>query len=227
MTADTIRVDLHVHSVHSPDSATSVEALVGHLPYTGLRGFALTDHNSVRGHATLAQLRERHPSYWFLPGVEVSALEGHVLAYGVAEAPPPGRPAAETVEWVRAHGGEAVLAHPFRWSHGVGRVVAGTVAVSSLEARNGHNSEMANLRAEALAARRGLGMTGGSDAHTTPDLGRAFTEFEGSVASLDDLLEAIRRRRVAAGGRSLTWPGRIRLAMRAGLLRVSRGFRPV
>lgn len=227
MSSDAIRVDLHVHSRNSPDSAMSVEAIVGHLAYTGLRGFALTDHNSVRGHATLAELRERHRSYVFLPGVEVSALEGHLLAYGVPEAPPTGRSVAETVEWVRARGGEAVLAHPFRRSHGAGRRIAETAPVAALETRNGHNSEIANLRAEEVAARHGLGMTGGSDAHATSDLGRAFTEFDASVATVDDLLEAIRRRSTTAGGRSMAWPGRIRLTLRAAWLRTSRGFRPV
>ncbi len=225
--SDAVRLDLHVHSVHSPDSGLTLEAVVGRLSYGGLRGFALTDHNTVRGHAALAELASKYTAYLFLPGVEVSTREGHLLAYGVSEAPPVHRPLAETVEWVRAHGGEAVPAHPFRWTHGVGRAVAERAAVPALEARNGHNSEIANLRAEELAARRNLGATGGSDAHALDDLGRAYTEFEPTVASRDDLLEAIRRRAVQPGGKSMPLAGRLRLAARSGLLRVRRGFRPI
>ena len=225
--SDGVRVDLHVHSVYSPDSSLPIETIIGRLAYQGLRGFALTDHNSVRGHAELAALRSKHSAYLLLPGVEVSTADGHLLAFGVSEAPPPRRPVAESVEWVRAHGGEAVPAHPFRWAHGVGRRLVETVPVRAIETRNGHNSEVANLRAEEVAARRRIGTTGGSDAHELRDLGRAYTEFDASVATVDDLLEAIRRGRTVADGKSMPWGGRLRLATRTGVLRVARGFRPV
>jgi predicted metal-dependent phosphoesterase TrpH len=225
--SDAVRLDLHVHSMYSPDSRQSLEAIVGRLSFAGLKGFALTDHNTARGHAALAGLQSRYPAYLFLPGVEVSTVEGHLLAYGLREAPPAHRPVDETLEWVRAHGGEAVPAHPFRRSHGMGRTVGNTIAVSAIEGRNGHNSEVANLRAEHLAARRNLGTTGGSDAHSLVDLGRAFTEFDPAVASVDDLLEALRRRSTTAAGRSMTWTGRVRLAVRTGVLRASRGFRSI
>ncbi|HXQ48836.1 MAG TPA: CehA/McbA family metallohydrolase [Thermoplasmata archaeon] len=222
-----LRLDLHVHSRYSPDSRLSLEQLAVRLPYTGLRGFALTDHNSVRGNAELAELQEAHPTYVFLPGVEVSTLEGHLLAYGVAEAPPTRRPVAETIEWVLAHGGEPVLAHPFRWVHGVGRGLAETAPVRAIEARNGHNSEVADAKAELVGARRGLGMTGGSDVHALPELGRAFTLFPEESRSADDLLEALRRGRTLAGGRSLPFPGRMRVGLATGAKFLTRGFRPI
>jgi predicted metal-dependent phosphoesterase TrpH len=224
---DGVRLDLHVHSVYSPDSRISLEELVGRLPYTGLRGFALTDHNSVRGNAALAVLRKAHPTYVFLPGIEVSTVEGHLLAYGLSEAPPPRRPVAETIEWVRAHGGEPVLAHPFRWTHGVGGRIAETAPVRAIEVRNGHNSEVANARAELVGARRGLGMTGGSDVHALSELGRAFTYFPEGAVSPDDLLEALRRGRTHAGGRSLPFAGRLRVRIATGAKFLTRGLRPI
>ncbi len=224
---DAVRLDLHVHARWSPDSRLTLEEIVARLPHVGLKGFALTDHNSVEGHAALRELGSRYPTYLFLPGTEVSTREGHLLAYGVREPPPPRRPVAETVEWVRDHGGEAVLAHPFRRAHGVGRRLAETVRVPAIETRNGHNSEIANLRAEGVAAHRAIGMTGGSDAHAPADLGRAFTEFDPTVATLDDALEALRRGRVVATGASLRWGERLRLGVRTGLLLASRGFRPI
>jgi predicted metal-dependent phosphoesterase TrpH len=222
-----LRLDLHVHSRHSPDSNLTLAALGQRLAYTGLRGFALTDHNSVAGHAELVGLAVEYPGYLFLPGVEVSTREGHLLAYGVSETPPPQRPVVETIDWVRAHGGEAVLAHPFRLRHGVGRTVAETVKVGGIESRNGHNSEVANLRAEVVAARRNLAATGGSDVHALADLGRAFTTFPDDAASIDDLLEAIRRGRTHPGGRSLPWAGRVRLGVANAGKFVARGFRSV
>ena len=222
---DGLRLDLHVHSRHSPDSRLTIEQIVERLPYTGLRGFALTDHNSTRGHAELAALARVHRSYVFLAGVEVSTAEGHLLAYGVTEAPPARRPIEETIEWVRAHGGEPVLAHPFRWTHGVGPQVTAVAQVPAIEVRNGHNSEVANARAELVAARRTLGMTGGSDGHAIPEIGRAFTQFPEEARTTDDLLEALHRGRTLAGGRSLRFPGRVRLGLTTGTKFLTRGLR--
>ena len=143
----TVRLDLHVHSAHSPDSRLRLTDIANQLPFAGLKGFALTDHNSVAGHPSLPDLRARFPGVLILPGVEVSTLEGHLLAYGVSEAPPPRRSLAETLDWVRARAAVAVLAHPFRLTHGVGPRLAESAAVDGLEVRNGHNSEVQNFRA--------------------------------------------------------------------------------
>jgi predicted metal-dependent phosphoesterase TrpH len=225
--SDGFRLDLHVHSVGSVDSRLSLEQIAARLPYTGLRGIALTDHNTVEGLPALRSLREKFPGYLFVPGVEVSTREGHLLAYGVTELPPTRRPVAETLEWIQARGGVPVIAHPFRRAHGVGRSVAETASVPAIETRNGHNSEIANLRAEGVAAHRSLGMTGGSDAHSTADIGRAFTEFDPEPTSIDDVLEALRQGRVTANGMSLPWSARLRLSLRTGLLLAGRGFRPI
>ena len=226
MTAS-IRLDLHVHSQFSPDGRASLELLVDQLGLAGLNGFALTDHNSVAGHRRLAELAKRFPMYWFLPGVEVSTQEGHVLAYGVAEVPPVHRPIAETLDWIRSRGGVSALAHPLRWAHGVGRRIAALSQADAIETMNGHNAELANAGAELIAARRGLASTGGSDAHHVSELGRAFTEFPVETSSVDELLAHLRARHTRGSGTSLTMAARIRLGVRTGLLRVSRGFRPI
>ncbi len=226
MTA-TLRLDLHVHSLHSPDGRVPLEAWVNQLGIAGLQGFALTDHNTIDGHRRLAELAREYPMYRFLPGVEVSTREGHLLVYGVEELPPVRRPIDETLDWVRARGALAVLAHPFRWAHGVGRRVAERARADGIEAMNGHNAVIANARAELLAARRGLAETGGSDAHELAELGRAFTEFPIGVGSTEDLLTELRSRHSRGGGTSLTVGRRIRLGIRTGILRAARGFRPI
>ena len=60
---------------------------------TGCQGFALTDHNTVEGHPALREIAARFPRYRFVPAVEVSTEEGHLLVYGSSELPPI-RPAA-------------------------------------------------------------------------------------------------------------------------------------
>lgn len=223
----TARLDLHVHSRYSVDSRLSVEQAAERAAYEGLRGFALTDHNTVAGHRALQRLKGLYRDSLFVPGVEVSTREGHLLVYGVEELPPVGRPLAEVLDWVRAHSAVAVLAHPLRWIHGVGARRAEAAAVPAVESRNGRNSELANVRAELLAARRRLGSTGGSDAHELSNVGRAFTEFPEPVENVEDLLELLRRGRTAGRGTSLAFGGRLGLVLRNGMLRAQRGFRPV
>ncbi len=221
------RLDLHVHSQHSPDSLLTLEAITSRLAAVGLDGFALTDHNTVDGHAELAKLRAQFPQFVFVPGVEISTREGHLLVYGVSIPPPSQMPVADTVEWVRDRGGVCVLAHPFRRAHGVGRAVAERVCVTGIETVNGHNSPGANRKAADVATGRHLAATGGSDAHQPIDLGRAFTEFPKGTTTVDDVLEAIRKGATTAGGRSLTLGGRIRYEGRTAWLRLRRGLRPI
>jgi hypothetical protein len=221
------RFDLHVHSRFSVDSRSRIAAIVEQLGVAGLTGFALTDHNTVAGHPHLKEIAARYPKYVLVPGVEVSTREGHLLVYGVSETPPVHRPLVETLEWVDAHGGVPVLAHPFRWAHGVGRRWAQHAKVAGIETMNGHNGEVANARAELVAARRGLGGTGGSDAHELAEVGTAYTEFPQAVASVEELLEQLRRGQGRGAGRSLLPPRRLGLAIMTFARRVARGFRSV
>jgi predicted metal-dependent phosphoesterase TrpH len=222
-----VRLDLHVHSRYSPDSSLPIGAIASRLAAAGLNGFALTDHNTVRGHAELLALRSKFPEFVFVPGVEVSTSDGHLLAYGISEAPPTPRPLAETIEWVEQHGGVAVLSHPFRISHGVGRTLAETARVVAVETVNGHNSRGKNRKAEELARRRRIGGTGGSDVHQFADLGRAYTEFPEGTNSAAAVLASLRAGTMTAGGSSFALRSRIRLAWRTTGLRWRRRFRPI
>ncbi len=221
------RLDLHVHSTHSPDGRSTVTEHAAQVAAGPLQGFALTDHNTTSGVAELREVRSVYPHLLLVPGVEVSTLEGHLLVYGVDEAPPPARPLEETVAWAVAHGGEAVLAHPYRWPHGAGRHVGGAGSLRAVEATNAHNPAGANARAAELARKLGLPTTGGSDAHQAREVGRASTVVPDGCASVDDVLEALRRGRVSAEGTSLSSLGWLVWGLRAGAARLGRGLRSV
>jgi len=222
-----VRLDLHVHSRHSPDSSLTVEEIVFGLRAANLNGFALTDHDTVAGHAELAGWQARFPELVLVPGVEVSTVEGHLLAYGISEAPPAQRSVSATIDWVHDHGGVAVLAHPFRFSHGVGRTVAETARADGIETVNAHNSSRANRKAARVASQRSLPATGASDVHELVDLGRAYTEFALGTRGATAVVQAIREGKATAGGTSLGWARRMRIQWRSATLRARRGFRPI
>ena len=219
--------DLHVHSRFSPDSSARVHDLLDHAGLAGLAWVALTDHNTVEGHARLRELRSSYPRLILIPGIEVSTADGHLLVYGLDVCPPVGRALAETIEWVNDHAGVPVLAHPFRVPHGVGKRLAQTADVHALEGANGHNGEFANARADLIAAQRRIGSTGGSDAHTPETVGRAYTLFNEEIDGPGALLEQLRRGRCRGSGRSLTGAERFLIPLKSAGLRIGRGFRPV
>lgn len=223
----TIRLDLHVHSRYSPDSSTPLERIAEAASVAGLGGFAITDHNTVAGHAEIPALTRAFPRLLIVPGVEVSTREGHLLVYGVSEAPIPRRPLNETLEEVGRRGGVGVLAHPYRWAHGVGDVLARTAAVRGVEAFNGHNSRVANARAELVAASRRLASTGGSDAHRPRDVGRGFTEISDRITTAAEVVAEIAKGNGIGRGENLRTSERLWLAVSTGARRAARGFRPI
>jgi predicted metal-dependent phosphoesterase TrpH len=77
-------IDLHLHTSAS-DGLDRPESLVARVAATGIRVFAVTDHDTVAGLADVRAAAERHRLGW-IPGIEITAIENgrdvHVLGYG-------------------------------------------------------------------------------------------------------------------------------------------------
>jgi predicted metal-dependent phosphoesterase TrpH len=172
----TIRIDPHVHSEGSYDGHDPVELLLEQAAEIGLDGIVVTDHDVL--HESL-RATELAPEYGLIgiPGVEVSTEVGHLLAIGVSEMPPRRAPLNDTVEWVRDHGGVAVVPHPFQRSrHGVPR--RHLVDCDAIEVFNSWLfTGFRNRRARRFAAEHDYPALAASDAHSVPHVGRAFTEL--------------------------------------------------
>lgn len=197
-----MRLDLHVHSTSSRDGTAGPEDIVRRTKQLGLDGVAITDHNAVEGSARACSMASAE-GILVVSGVEVSSAEGHVLAYGLRELVPRGRPLVETVDMIRSAGGVAVAAHPERFPSGMGLELAGEVSFDGIEVLNGGSSRRGNRLARRLAESKGLPVTGGSDAHSIDQVGKSFTVVD-NVSSEDDVLKAIRNGKTSVGGRSRT-----------------------
>jgi predicted metal-dependent phosphoesterase TrpH len=208
----TLRIDPHVHSEASYDGSEPVELILEQAAEIGLDAVVITDHDVLYESIRAAELA---PQYGLIgiPGVEVSTDDGHLLALGVEQMPPAGRPLAETVDWVRERGGVAVVPHPFQRSrHGVRRK---TLAASDFDAIEVYNSWLftgyKNRRARRFARAHGHPGVAGSDAHRVEFVGRAYTELRVPGATRDGLtaeaiLEAISDGETSVRGRRTPIP---------------------
>lgn len=90
-------IDLHTHSIYSDGSSTPAE-LIALAVGNGLRGLALTDHDTVEGVAELTTLGEQ-AGLTIISGVEISTslhqYTLHILGYGIDVADP------ELLRWLQ------------------------------------------------------------------------------------------------------------------------------
>src|ERR1700681_2341534 len=81
-----MKFDLHMHTTrHSPDSQMDPLGMCRRAREIGLDGVVITEHDWLWTEAELEELRAAAPGLVVLAGIEVSAQEGHFLAYGVSD----------------------------------------------------------------------------------------------------------------------------------------------
>jgi predicted metal-dependent phosphoesterase TrpH len=197
------KADLHLHSSHS-DGMAGVSQLLDHVEaHTDLDVIAVTDHDDIRG-SFVARDAHARGSYRFevVTGMEVTTIEGHLLALFIDEPVPCLRGVEETVAAIHRLGGLAVIPHPLTWlTRGLGarhirRVMSSNdpgVHFDAIELTNGTPAGRVGARkARALNETLHLAEAGGSDAHFLEAVGAGYTEFPGRTAA--DLRNAILQR---------------------------------
>jgi predicted metal-dependent phosphoesterase TrpH len=189
-----IRLDLHVHTIYSADGSVEPQNYFKQARKVGLNGFAITDHNEVKGAAKAFEYAKKNNDVIVIRGIEVSSSDGHILGYGIKEKIPRGLPPEEVVERIINDGGVAVAAHPFRRASGLGTEVVKRVKFDKIEVLNHRSMHRENQRANQLATGLGAGITGGSDAHFEKELGLAATEFKLQGGSEADIIQEIAKK---------------------------------
>ena len=206
-----LRLDLHLHTTRSVDSSVTLEDAVRRVKEQGLDGFAVTDHDSI---AEIPGGFSQDNDIIVVPGMEVSADGGHVLAFSIQEQIPMGLPIPETVDRIHAQGGIAVIAHPYSvfrtWVDSSEIEGAGFDCV---EVINAHQLPFGYTLAKnrGLAERLGLPQTGGSDAHIPRTVGRAYTILESESGDVEGVLRALRDGKTQAEGRGVSLAERLKL----------------
>lgn len=197
-----MKFDLHLHTTrHSRDSVMDPVAMVCRALELGLDGVVITEHDCLWTEAELVELRQAAPGLVVLAGVEVSAREGHFLAYGVEDpqAVPPGIEVAALCREVHRQGGAVVAAHPFRWGQPFREILEEhQPELDGLELMTSNmDAGCRRLAAEVFRERPFAGL-GSSDAHDVGTLGFCYTEFNSPIWAARDLVLALRERRAIA-----------------------------
>jgi len=192
-----MRFDLHVHTSLSPCSELELADVLGRARSLGLDGVCLTDHYPALA-GRLIREGLQADGLVVLAGQEYATAEGDFLLFGPRDQPPPGLEARDLLAWVRAAGGEAVIAHPFRQDRPAAEGLVREGLCHLVEGLNGRNRPRENDLVRAWRRRYPLREVGGSDAHSLEELGRVVTVFQDRIASGPDLIAALR------GGRY--WP---------------------
>lgn len=197
------KADLHLHTRVS-DGFGTVEQLLEYVEHgTDLDVIAVTDHEDVRGGLVARELAaKRGYRFEVVPGVEVTTLQGHVLALFVERDIPSFRGVESTLAMIHDAGGLAIAPHPLSWlTRSIGQRTLdalwkrGEVGVHFDAIELGNPSPAGRLTAgKAMrlnATRWRLPATGSSDAHHLEHVGSGWTEFEGEgVEALRRALEA-------------------------------------
>jgi predicted metal-dependent phosphoesterase TrpH len=189
-----MRMELHCHSHYSKGKKIPVEGLdspagmVRTARKLGLSGIALTDHSTHRGWPE-ASREARKQGLLFIPGIEVSSLEGHILGLGLNDYVKSGLSVEETMEKIREQGAVSVAAHPFDIRRdGIGKAC---LKADAIEAFNSMCLDrFSNRLARMLAEKEGKPVVAGSDAHTKGMLGMCTNHME--AQDLDSCLKAIK-----------------------------------
>ena len=172
-----LKIDLHMHTSHSPDSLMSPEQVVRRCQEVGLACIAITDHNTILGAIEV----QRIAPFRIIVGEEIRTLEGEIVGLFLKEDVPKGLSPIETAKHIKDQGGLISIPHPFD------RLRRSVITRSGLEELrpyvdiiegfNARNTfQAANKKAMDLAGNWGVLVSSVSDAHTTMELGYAYTD---------------------------------------------------
>jgi len=177
-----LKTDLHCHTIFSHDSLLPVEQLIAVARKRGLDKIAITDHNTIRG----ALLAKSLDPDLVIVGEEILTTRGEILAFFVTEEIPARLEPSEVITRLRDQGAFISVSHPFDlMRHGwqlqdLEEIIPYVDAIETFNSRC--LSSDINDQACQYAVNHTLLGTTGSDAHSKPEIGKAYQ----SIPSFSD-----------------------------------------
>ena len=194
-----LAVDLHVHTIYSRDSLTSLPSLVVAVQRRGLSAVAITDHNETEG---ALRLRDIAP-FPVIVGEEILTSDGEIIGLFLERKIPRRLSPLDTIAAIHEQGGLVYLPHPgdgvrhaVMRSDRMAAIIGQVDAVEVLNARVLFHRD--NEAARRLADTHGIPHGAGSDAHTAAEIGQAYVLLpECDLTSPRSFLAAVRQGQTA------------------------------
>lgn len=213
-----MKIDLHTHSVASPDGSLS-EVHYRKMLASGLDYIAITDHNTI---AFAQELRQKLGDRIII-GEEITTLDGEIIGLYLSKVVKAGMGVADTVKAIKDQGGLVYVPHPFETVRkGVALATLDTIAnqVDIIEVRNGRAVfQNKGKQADAWAVAHHVPGAASSDSHGWHGWGRTYSVIDDIPvkATLSKLLAGASYTVAKPGLRGVLYPklNRIRRRRRA------------
>lgn len=184
------RADLQIHTAHGDGMGNAAEIFDSIDKNQFLDVIAITDHDDINGALLAREVHaQKRRSFDLITGIEITTLQGHLLALWVDEPVPSFRNLEETVATIHRLNGLAIIPHPFSMlTRSIGRrrlernlEISDHIAhVDGIELANPTSFGWDTRKARRLNEQYyRLAATGGSDAHFVELIGSAYTSFPG------------------------------------------------
>jgi len=185
------KIDLHTHSIASPDSSITAKQFKKALSGGVLSCIAVTDHNRIDFAQKLQ--KELGPEAIII-GEEISTKQGDIIGLYLTSLVEPNQEISQAIEAIKKQGGLVYIPHPFETVRkGISHETLDNVIddIDIIESANGR-AFFQNLGTEAhtVARIRYKHPCASSDAHRSSALGKTYTEIK-EIPKKDNLLELL------------------------------------
>jgi len=205
--------DFHVHTWYSFDSAIDPKKAIKVARKKGLKGIAITDHNTIKGGVSTTK-QNRQKDLFVITGSEIKIDQYEIIGLFLSREIK-SRDFLGVIEEVRAQGGISILAHPFR-----SKILSSFFErreslpsyvleqIDAVEVLNARVNKNRNNMALALATRVKKPMLAGSDAHFYREIGSVQTVFN-NISSEEDMINIILKRKMRVSGATFNFFGNL------------------
>ena len=170
-----IKIDLHTHSILSPDGGLSERDYRLLLEKKILDCIAVTDHNRI----DFALSLQKKLGKQIIVGEEISTLEGEIIGLFLTQPIPKGLSAIETVKEIKKQNGLVCIPHPFETlRRGISEKVLQSIIddIDIVEVFNGRSMQpRTRILANKYVCKHNLGRTASSDAHCRIGIGNTYS----------------------------------------------------
>lgn len=202
------KIDLHTHSIASPDGGISGQQYEHALTSGKLDAIAITDHNTTEFALQMQkQLGER-----IIVGEEIMTTRGEIIGLYLSQTVPSGLSPAETIQHIKMQGGIVYIPHPFetiRSGLSAQTLEEITKDIDLIEICNGR-AFMQNRSSQTVVWSRLNNVVGAasSDAHGSLGLGKTYSSLSAmpTKETLVELLQRATHHTGRPGARTLLYP---------------------